>query len=147
MGNNLGLLYVIKMGGKPQKDFVWNKEKDLGLLAIEKDHNCSRVPAKIFGSRNQFLIMVNEGLKQMETKTTYFSGTLQCKVDTNHRSLCILSLPSTSLLHFLETWLVQLRQECISSPENRSRGMTFHLSVKQGKSWGKPKWTRPKYWW
>ena len=37
----------------------------------------------------------------------FFPGSLQCKVDTSHKYLCISSLPSNALLYFLESTLIQ----------------------------------------
>ena len=61
----------------------------------------------------------------METKTTDFSGTLQYKGDTRHRTLCISSLPPTSSLYFLEAGPIQQGEGCISKAMEIPKRLCF----------------------
>ena len=122
-GQYCGSAIYSQNGGNPQQSLNGHKQRDLGLLATERDHNYCRVPTWSFESRSRFPVAVYEGLEQMETKTPDFSGTLQFKGDTRHRSLCISSLPPTFLLYFLETGPIQQGERCISKVMEIPKGI------------------------
>ena len=124
-GRYCGSVIYSQNGGNPQQSLIGHKQRDLGLLATERDHNYCRVPTWGFESRSRFPVAVYEGLERMETKTADFSGTLQFKGDTRHRSFCISSLPPTSLLYFLETGPIQQGERCISKVMEITKGICF----------------------
>ena len=126
-GQYCGPVIYSQNGGNPQ-------QRDLGLLATERDHNYCRVPTWGFESKSRFSVTVYEGLERMETKTADFSGNLQFKRDTRHRSLCISNLPPTSLLYFLETGPIQKGERCISKVMEIPKGICFSIFQPNWKS-------------
>ena len=126
MENIVGLSYVVKMGATHNKVLSDINKEIWDYFAFERDHNYCRVPTWGFESRSRFPVAVYERLEQIETKTTDFSCTRQYKGDTRHRSLCISSLPLTSLLYFLETGPIQQWEGCISKVTEIPKGVCFY---------------------
>ena len=133
-GQYCGPAIYSQNGGNPQQSLIGHKQRDLGLLATERDHNYCRVPTWGFESKSRFSVTVYEGLERMETKTADFSGNLQFKRDTRHRSLCISNLPPTSLLYFLETGPIQKGERCISKVMEIPKGICFSIFQPNWKS-------------
>ena len=71
--------------------------------------------------------MINEGLKQMETKTD-FHTLCNVRVNTRHRSRYVSNLPLISLLYFLETRCIQQGQRCILSVLEIPKGVCFLIT-------------------
>ena len=96
--DTVALSYIVKMG-ETKLDFIRHKQRYLGLLAIKGDHNYCRVPGVLNEKADFRLLSMNDSSKKKMT--------LQRKVDARHQSLCTSSLPSASLLYFLETRSIQ----------------------------------------
>ena len=66
MDNAVSLSYLVKMGAVcPQQNSLRYKQRDLGLLAGQRDHIYSRTPCMCSQQENRFPAVSKERLKQI----------------------------------------------------------------------------------
>ena len=94
INNIVTLSYLVKMGGYPQQNCLRYKQRDLGLLAGQRDHNYSRTSSRCSQQRSRFPVTSSERLKRMEVGSQCFSSNMQEVGASRHRSFCFQNFSS-----------------------------------------------------
>ena len=78
-----------------------NKQKDLGLLAVQRDHNYRRISSRCSQQGSRFPAASSDRLKKMEVGSQSFSNNMQEIGASRRRSFCIRNFPSGSNIHVM----------------------------------------------
>ena len=114
----LGKLY-------PQQSSFRYKQKDLGLLAVQRDHNYRRISSRCFQQGSPFPAASSDRLKQMEVGLQSFSNNMQEIGASRRRSFCIRNFPSGSNIHVMEVGSIQHGKEGFSNNMDPSKRICF----------------------
>ena len=110
-----------KDGRYPQQSSFRCKQRDLVLLAGQRDHNYRRIPSRCSQQGNQFPVASSERLQRMEVGLQSFSINMQEMGASRHRSFCFQNFPSGSNIHVMEVGSIQKGKGCFSNNMDPSK--------------------------
>ena len=102
-----------------------NKQKDLGLLAVQRDHNYHRISSRCSQQGSQFPAASSDRLKKMEVGLQSFSNNMQEIGASRRRSFCIRNFPSGSNIHVMEVGSIQHGKGGFSNNMDPSKRICF----------------------
>ena len=102
-----------------------NKQKDLGLLAVQRDHNYRRISSRCSQQGSRFPAASSDRLKKMEVGLQSFSNNMQEIGASRRRSFCIRNFPSGSNIHVMEVGSIQHGKEGFSNNMDPSKRICF----------------------
>ena len=87
--------YLVKVcGGYSQQISHRYKQRDLGLLAGQRDHNYSRIPSRCSQQGSRFPVASSERLQRMEVGSQSLSNNMQQVGTSRRRSFCFKNFPN-----------------------------------------------------
>ena len=109
-----------KDGRYPQQSTLRYKQKDLGLLAGQRDHNYSRMPSRCFKQESQFPVANKVGSQSFPKNMREVGG-------SRHRSFCFQNFSSGPNIHIMEVGSIQQGKEAFQITWTHLKGNAFSL--------------------
>ena len=125
MNNIVTLSYLVKMGGYPQQNSLRYKQRDLGLLAGQRDHNYRRISSSCSQQRSRFPVTSSERHKRMEVGSQCFSSNMQEVGASRHRPFCFQNFSSGPNIHIIEVGSIQQGKGRFSNNMDISKRICF----------------------
>ena len=107
--DNVGAFsFLAKMGGGYSQQISHRyKQRDLGLLAGQRDHNYKRLPSRCFQQGSRFLVASSERLQRMQVGSQSLSNNMQQVGTSRRRSFCFENFPN---IHIMEVGSIQQKK-------------------------------------
>ena len=115
--------YLVKVcGGYSQQISHRYKQRDLGLLAGQRDHNYSRIPSRCSQQGSRFPVASSERLQRMEVGSQSLSNNMQQVGASRRRSFCFENFPN---IHIMEVGSIQQEKGRFSNNLDPSKRICF----------------------